>query len=107
MLPCVGCFIIITSSVIVNFKSDPYHVCNAIINRLKLKINNIGKTDSNSNNNEVIWINFPYLGKKGEQPPNSLIHTLKKSFKDVKFSCTHKTNKVSMFCKTKDKTRSL
>ena len=45
------------------------------------------------------FINLPYLGKKGEQMTNSPIRNLKSSFKEnVKF----KTNKLSMFCYSKD-----
>ena len=52
---------------------------------------------------KVIWTNLPYLGKKGEQLTNSLIRKLKRCFKEnVKFKTVYKTNKLSMFCNTKD-----
>ena len=52
---------------------------------------------------KVIWINLPYVGKKGEQLTNSLIRKLKRSFKEnIKFKTIYKTNKLSMFCNTKD-----
>ena len=64
-------------------------------------------TNDNINNKndfrEAIWINLPYLGKKGEQLTNSLIRKLKISFKEnIKFKMVYKTNKLSMFCNTKD-----
>ena len=58
---------------------------------------------NNKDDREVIWINLPYLGKKGEQLTNSLIRKLKISFKEsIKFKTVYKTNKVSTFCNTKD-----
>ena len=52
---------------------------------------------------KVIWINLPYLGKKGEQLTNSLIRKLKRSFNEnIKFKKVYKTSKLSMFCNTKD-----
>ena len=59
--------------------------------------------NNNKDDRKVIWINLPYLGKKGEQLTNSLIRKLKRSFKEnIKFKTVYKTNKLSMFCNTKD-----
>ena len=82
----------------------PKYVHNSIINRLKLNTNRNDNTNNNKDDREVIWISLPYLGKEGEQLTNSLIRKLKRSFKeDVKFKTVYKTNKLSIFCNTKDR----
>ena len=80
------------------------YVRSSIINRVK---SNANRNDNINNNNKddrkVIWINLPYLGKRGEQLTKSLIRKLKRSFKEnIKFRTVYKTNKISMFCNTKD-----
>ena len=81
----------------------PKYVHNSIINRLKSNTNRNDNTN-NKDDREVIWINLPYLGKEGEQLTNSLIRKLKRSFKEnIKFKTVYKTNKLSMFCNTKDR----
>ena len=87
-----------------SWNAYPKYVRSSIINRLK---SNVNRNDNINNNNKddrkVIWINLPYLGKKGEQLTNSLIRKLKRSFKEnIKFKTVYKTNKLSMFCNTKD-----
>ena len=79
------------------------YVRNSIINRLKSNVNRNDNINNNKDDRKVIWINLPYLGKKGEQLTNSLIRKLKRSFKEnIKFKTVYKTNKLSMFCNTKD-----
>ena len=79
------------------------YVHNSIINRLKSSANRNDNMTNNKDDREVIWINLPYLGKKGEQLRNSLIRKLKRSFKEsIKFKTVYKTNKLSLFCNTKD-----
>ena len=79
------------------------YVRNSIINRLKSNVNRNDNINNNKDDRKVIWINPPYVGKKGEQPTNSLIRKLKRSFKEnVKFKTVYKTNELSMFCNTKD-----
>ena len=79
------------------------HVRNSIINRLKSKVNRNDNINNKKDDRKAIWINLPYLGKKGEQLTNSLIRKLKRSFKEnIKFKTVYKTNKLSMFCNTKD-----
>ena len=79
------------------------YVHNSIINRLKSNVNRNDNINNNKDDRKAIWINHPYLGKKGEQLTNSLIRNLKRSFKEnVKFKMVYKTNKLSMFCNTKD-----
>ena len=66
---------------------------------------NVKRNDNinNKDDRKVIWINLPYLRKKDEQLTNSLIRKLKRSFKEnIKFKTVYKTNKLSMFCNTKD-----
>ena len=69
---------------------------------------NFNRNDNINNNKDdriVIWKNLPYLGKKDEQLTNSFVRKLKRSFKEnVKFKTNYKTNKLSMFCNTKDST---
>ena len=82
----------------------PKYVHNSIINRLKLNTNRNDNTNNNKDDREVTWISLPYLGKEGEQLTNSLIRKLKRSFKEnVKFKTVYKTNKLSIFCNTKDR----
>ena len=86
-----------------SWNAYPKHVRNSIINTLKPKVNRNDKINNNKDDRKVIWINLPYLGKKGEQLTNSLIRKLKRSFKEnIKFKTVYKTNKLSMFCNTKD-----
>ena len=74
-----------------------------MINRLKPNVIKNENINNNKDDRKVIWINLPYLGKKGEQLTNSLIRKLKRSFKEnIKFKTVYKTNKLSMFCNTKD-----
>ena len=79
------------------------YVHNSIINRLKLNVNRNENINSSKDDRKVIRINLPYLGKKDEQLTSSLIRKLKRSFKEnIKFNTVNKTNKLSIFCKTKD-----
>ena len=74
------------------------YVHNSINNRLKSSANRNDNMTNNKDDREVIWINLPYLGKKGEQLTNSLIRKLKRSFKEnVKSKTVYKTNKLSCF----------
>ena len=76
---------------------------NSIINRLKSNVNRNDNISNNKDDRKVIWINLPYLGKKGEQLMSSVIRKLKRSFKEnVKFKAVYKTNMLSMFYNTKD-----
>ena len=86
-----------------SWNAYPKYVRNSIINRLKWNVNRNDDINNNKDDRKVIWINLPYLGKKGEQLTNSLIRKLKRSFKEsVKLKTIYKTNKLSMFCNTKD-----
>ena len=74
------------------------YVRNSIINRKKSNVNRNDNINNSKDDRKVIWINYPYLGKKGEQLTNSLIRKLKTSFKEsVKLKTVYKTNKLSMF----------
>ena len=82
-----------------SWNAYPKYVCNSIINRLKSNVDRNDNINNNNDDRKVIWINLPYLGKKGEQLTNSLIRKLKISFKEsVKLKTVYKTNKLSMFC---------
>ena len=87
-----------------SWNAYPKYVRISIINRLKSNVNRNDNINNNSKDDrKVIWINLPYLGKRGEQLTNSLMRKLKRSFKEnIKFRTVYKTNKLSMFCNTKD-----
>ena len=86
-----------------SWNAYPKNLRNSIINRLKSNVNRNDNINNKKDDRKVIWINLPYLGKKGEQLTNSLIRKLKRSFKEnIKFKTIYETNKLSMFCDTKD-----
>ena len=93
---------------LMSWNAYPKYVRNSLINRLKSNINRNDNINNNKDDRKVIWINLRYLGKqttKGEQLTNSLTRKLKRSFKEnIKFKMVYKTNKLSMFCNTKDRT---
>ena len=62
------------------------NICNFTINRLESNVNRNGNINNKKDDRKVIWINFPYLGKTGEQLTNLLITKLKRSFQEnIKF----------------------
>ena len=80
---------------LMSWNAYPKYVRNFIINRLKSNVNRNDNISSNKDDRKVIWINLPYLGKKGEQLTSSLIRKLKRSFKEnIKFKMVYKTNKL-------------
>ena len=86
-----------------SWNAYPKYVRNFIINRLKSNVNRNNNINNNKDDRKVIWLNLLYLGKKGKQLTSSLIRKLKRSFKEsVKLKTIYKTNKLSMFCNTKD-----
>ena len=53
---------------------------------------------------KIIWLRFPYLGKKSETLLTSLKRKKKRCLKeDVKFITSYNTKKMAMFCPVKDK----
>ena len=92
---------------LMSWNAYPKYVRNSFINRLKSNINRNDNINNNKDDRKVIWINLRYLGKqttKGEQLTNSHTRKLKRSFKEnIKFKTVYKTNKLSMFCNTKDR----
>ena len=50
-----------------SWNAYPKYVRNSIINRLKSNVNRNDNVNNNNNKDDrkVIWINLPYLGKKG------------------------------------------
>lgn len=90
---------------LMSWNAYPKSVRNSIINRLKSNLSNnkINNGNNNPDDRKTIWLNIPYLGNKGENLTNSLIRKLKRCFKEnVKFNTVYKTNKLAMFCNTKD-----
>ena len=60
------------------FQQNAYekYVRYSIINRLKSNVDKNDTINNNKDDRKVIWINLPYLGKKGEQLTNYLIRKL-------------------------------
>ena len=86
--------------ILMSWNLYPKYVRNSVISRLKSQNDNI---NSNKDYRKVIWINVPYLGKKGEQRTKCFTRKLKRSFEEnIKFKTVYKANKLSMFCNTKD-----
>ena len=89
--------------ILMSWNLYPKYVRNSVISRLKSNLNRNDNINNNKDHRKVIWINVPYLGKKGEQLTKSFTRKLKRSFKEnIKFKTVYKTNKLSMFCNTKD-----
>ena len=81
----------------------PFHVRNSLIKRLKSNQER-NETDKEEGNRKIIWLRFPYLGKKGETLLTSLKRKMKRCLKeDVKFMSSYNTKKMAMFCSAKDK----
>ena len=85
----------------------PSVIRNSIIKNLKNYRNRMDSINE-EDNRKIIWMRFPYLGKRGE----ALLFSLKREIKrclneDVKFITSYKTHKLSMFCSTKDKIKTL
>ena len=71
------------------------YVCNYIIKRLKSNVYKMIISATINMIKKVLWINLPYLGKKGEQLTNFLMRKLKRFFEEnVKFKMVYKTNKL-------------
>ena len=66
-----------------SWNAYPKYLRNSITNGLKSNVNSNDNIDNNKDDRKVIWINLPYLGKKGEQLTNSLIRKLKDLSKKV------------------------
>ena len=87
---------------ILSCNAYPKYVYNSIIN-IKSNVNRNDNISNSKDNRKVIWINLPYLGKRGKQLTNSLTRKLKRSFnKNNKFKMVYKTHKLSVVCHTKD-----
>ena len=89
----------------------PRRVADGLINRTKASC--LYKTLSQDHAQEtvsesrIIWINMPYIGEKGEQLTKSLVHKLRRCIppsKNVLFRILPRTNKISFYTNTKDKT---
>ena len=52
---------------LMSWNAYPKYVRNSIINGLKSNVNRNVNINNNKDDRKVVWINLPYLGKKGEQ----------------------------------------
>ena len=79
------------------------HVCNSIIKRLKSNQQS-NYTNKKEDNRKIIWLHFPYLGKKGETLLTSLKRKMKRCLKeDAKFITSYNSKKMAMLCLAKEK----
>ena len=80
----------------------PERVRNSVIKRLDT--NKSHSRSADDNDRKKIWLDLPYNGKLGENLVTYLIKKLKRCFKvNVKIIVKVRTNKLSMFCPTKDR----
>ena len=81
------------------------HVHNLVIKRFKTNQQR-NETNKEEGNRKIIWIQFLYLGKKGETLLTSLKRKKKKKRflkEDVEFITSYNMKKMAMFCSVKDK----
>ena len=77
-------------------------VWNSVIKRLETNRSRSRLTDDHDR--KKIWLDLPHNGKQGEQLETSLLKKLKSYFKEnVSIVAKYRTNKLSMFCPTKDR----
>ena len=70
--------------------------------RIETNKSHPGLTDDDDR--KKIWLDLPYKGKLGEKLVTSLIKKLKRYFKEkVNIVVKYRTNKLYMFCPTKDR----
>ena len=80
----------------------PKRVRTSIIKRLETNLSN--EKETRDDERKKIWLDLPYNGKQGEHLVQSLVKKLKRYFKEnVNIIVKYRTNKLSMFCPTKDK----
>ena len=85
----------------------PCHVRNSVIKRLKSNQQR-NETNKEEDNRKIIWLRFPYLGKKGETLLTSLKRKMKRCLKeDVKFITSYNTKKMAMFCSATEKIKTI
>ena len=64
----------------------------------------INETNKEEDDRKIIWLRFPYLGKKGKTLLTSLNRKMKRFLKeDVKFITSYNRKKMTMFCLAKEK----
>ena len=82
----------------------PYHIRNSVIKRISKSNQQRNETNKYEDNRKIIWLRFPYLGKKGETLLTSLKRKMERCLKeDVKFITSYNTKKMAMFCMAKYK----
>ena len=79
----------------------------AIQNQFKIPLSNEQKQINHTQDDDdkkIIQLDLPYNGKLGEKLLTSLIKKLKRCFKEKgNIIVNYRTNKLSMFCPTKDR----
>ena len=90
-----------------SWNGHPSHVRNLVIKRLKSNQQR-NETNKEEGNRKIIWLRFPYLGKKGETLLTPLKRKMKRCLKkDVKFITSYNTKKMAMFCSAKEKIKTI
>ena len=80
----------------------PKQVRNSVVKWIGTNKSHSRLTDDDDRNK--IWLALPCNGKLGEKLVTSLIKKLKRLFKEkVNIDVKYRTNKLSMFCPTKDR----
>ena len=80
----------------------PKRVQNSLIRRIETNKSHSRLTGDN--NRQKSWLDLPYNGKLGEKLLTSLMKKVKRCFKEkVNIIVKYRTNKLSMFCPTKDR----
>ena len=80
----------------------PKRVQNSLIRRIETNKSHSRLTGDN--NRQKSWVDLPYNGKLGEKLLTSLMKKVKRCFKEkVNIIVKYRTNKLSMFCPTKDR----
>ena len=81
----------------------PFHVRNSVIKRLETNQQR-NETNKEEDNIKIIWLQFPYLGKKDETSMTSLKRKIKRCLKEnAKLITSYNTKKIAMFFSEKDK----
>ena len=86
------------------WNGQPKQVQNSVIKQLETNRSRSRLTDDDYR--KKIWFNVSYSAKLGEKLKTFLLKKLKRYFKEnVNFVVKYRTNKLSMFCPTKDRIR--
>ena len=87
---------------LMSWNGYPKRVRNSVIK--PLNTNKSHSRSADDDDRKKIWLDLPYNGKLGKKLVTSLIKKLKRYFKvNVKIVVKYRTNKLYMFCPTKDR----